>query len=119
MAMRGTKKAKGSGEKQTLAERFCEYHKEHPATYEAFKRHAARLRRYGHRHLSAQYICDYISFETPVDMRPEGQEFKFNHDFGPFYARMLRHEDESYGKLFEYRASIADAVDVAALVKAA
>jgi hypothetical protein len=111
-------KKRGKTKRATLAERFMEHHKAHPWVYTAFKYHADRLRRRGHEHLSALYICYYLSFETPADMRPD-VDWKIDHDFGPFYARMLRAEDETYGALFEYRPSQADGVDLAALVRAA
>lgn len=95
------------------------FHTSHPEVYVSFRRHARRLRWNGHRRLSAQYICDYLSFETPVDMRPAGQFYKIDHDFGPFYARMLISEDHSYRALFELRPSVADSVDVAALARVA
>jgi hypothetical protein len=102
----------------TLVERFEAFHKARPDVYRAFKKHAWRLRRQGHRHLSAQYICDYLSFETMVDGRP-ASEWKLNHDFGPFYARMLAAEFESFAAYFERRRSVADGVDALALARAA
>lgn len=102
----------------TLAERFLAFHEARPDVYRAFRDHARRLRFMGHRHLSAQYICDYLSFESRTDGRPDSA-WKINHDFGPFYARMLMAEDESFGRAFERRRSVADEVDVLALVRAA
>jgi hypothetical protein len=101
-----------------LVERFEEFHRARPDVYRAFKSHARRLRRMGHGRLSAQYICDYLSFETAVDGRP-ASEWKLNHDFGPFYARMLVAEDAGFAGAFERRRSVADGADLAALLRAA
>lgn len=103
---------------KSLAEQWVAYHTAHPWTFQAFRRQAQRLRWNGHKRLSAQYLLDFLSFESPVDMRPAGASYKMDHNFGPFYARLLCEHDHSYRRLFELRPSAADTVDYAALVSA-
>ena len=76
-------------DKPTLA--FLDYHAAHPEVWATFRDIAMRLYRRGIRHYGARCIMEVVRYQTAI--RAEGEPFKINNNWTPFYARMLMMQD--------------------------
>ena len=88
-------------DKATLA--FLDYHHKFPEVFSLFRDICVRLYKRGVRHYGARCVMEVVRYESTI--RSEGQPWKINNNFIPFYARLLMMQDQRFAQFFEIRES--------------
>jgi len=81
--------------------RFREYDERNPHIWEAFKAITEQAIGKGHKKLGASFVGNIIRWERPEVA--EGDIFKVNNDFFPYYARKYMKEHPEHRRVFEVR----------------
>ena len=82
-------------------EAFFEFIDSNPDFYDEAERMALRAYREGRR-ISAQFIIEYIRWNTPADYVSAG-DFKVNNEDAPMLSRVLTVEHPELAEVFEFR----------------
>ena len=89
-----------------LHNEFMAFHEKNPRVYEWFVRFANEALDAGRPRYSARTILHRLRWYT--DIETDGDDFKINDHWSPFYSRMLAKEDERFSDFFEFRGAAAD-----------
>lgn len=81
--------------------RFRDYDEKNPHIWEAFEKITDLAVERGYWHIGASFIGNIIRWERPEVA--EGDLFKVNNDFFPYYARKYMKKHPKQRKLFEVR----------------
>jgi len=93
------------GEKASLAG-FEAYHAENPQVYAALRRFAFEAKRAGRPRISINLLHERLRWYTTIEA--QGDEFKVNNNWRPFYARLLMQQEPELDGFFETRKAAAD-----------
>jgi len=91
----------GENDESRQWKRFREYDEKNPQIWKAFSQITLQAIRKGHKRLGASFIINIIRWERPEVA--EGDIFKVNNDFYPYYARKFMDEFPEHRKVFELR----------------
>jgi len=86
---------------KALEDQFQTYDQENPHIYRLFKRFAREALDRGYKNYSANAIFERIRWY--VDVETEGDQFKINNNYRPYYARKLMGEDSVFKDFFRVR----------------
>jgi hypothetical protein len=86
---------------------FRAYHAANPQVYAALRRFALEAKRAGRRRMSINLLGERVRWYT--DIETQGESFKMNNSWRPFYARLLMEQEAELVGLFETRKARADA----------
>jgi len=86
---------------KALEKKFEEYHAENPQIYELFKKFSDDVCVSGLTKYSANAIFERIRWY--VDIETNGDKFKINNNYRPYYARKLMKDDNKFKGFFEVR----------------
>lgn len=81
--------------------KFREYDERHPGIYDKFKEIAMGLWDRGYRKMGADYVIRIMRWRTGTGA--EGEEYKVNHNYFPYYARKMMLEFPEYQGMFNLR----------------
>ncbi len=95
---------------EELRDAAAAFHKAHPKVYELFDRFTRDRINRGFEYYSAKAIFERIRWETD-QAKTEGNEFKLNNNFPPFYARAWMATNPEYQGFFRIRIQISKEVD--------
>lgn len=88
-------------DKATLA--FLDFHHKNPEVWALFRDLCLRLYKRGVRHYGARCVMEVVRYESAI--HTEGQPWKINNNYVPFYARLLMAQDQRFVGFFELRTS--------------
>lgn len=86
------------------------FHHENPKFYALFVRFSLQAVNAGRKRFSARTVIHRIRWYTTIDT--QGDAYKVNNNWSPFYARLFEHDFPEHDGFFEMRSSFADAVDL-------
>lgn len=93
-------------EGETPQERFDRFHELNPHVYEALRVLARDLVRAGRQRLGINMLVEVLRWQRML--RTEGDDYKLNNNYAPFYARKLMADDPYLAGVFETRKAYAD-----------
>jgi hypothetical protein len=88
-------------ERQTIEERFLEFHTQNLHVYEALRDVALRLKRAGWKHYGLKAMWEGLRFMRALTTTAD--DFKLNNDFTSRYARLLMQSEPELEGFFEVR----------------
>lgn len=98
------------GDVITFEKRFEQFHKANPRVYALL---LELLRSFftetGRREVGFSLLWGAARWKWALEVNEDESGFKLNDHYAPFYARLIMGEHPSFGKVFELRASVADA----------
>lgn len=90
----------------STARDFEHYHRTNPRIYDYLVNFAFQARNAGKTKTSITLLVNRVRWY--VDVETQGDDFKINDHYGPYYARLLMAEYPGLEGLFNLRASEAD-----------
>jgi len=98
----------------TRFDHWCEFHQKNPQVFDLFRDFANTARQAGRTRLSARVIGERIRWYTSVDT--QGEEYKVNDHFWPYYARLLTGLDNRFSGFFvmknkRFDSTVSEIVD--------
>jgi hypothetical protein len=87
--------------RQSIEERFLEFHRENPHVYAGLLRLAWEARGRGHRRYAVEELYAVLRWQTTT--QTTGVDFKLNDHFTSRYARMLMQRNPELDGMFETR----------------
>ena len=93
----------------TTYEQWRDFHRENPIVFDLFVRFSREAARGGRRHFGARMIGERIRWYCAVET--EGDEFKVNNNYWPYYSRLAMLVYPDLAGLFETRTARSDAED--------
>jgi hypothetical protein len=88
---------------------FETFHQANPSVYRMFRDLALEAAGRGAAHLGGRMLWEVMRYRVTV--QAEGNTYKLNNDYCPFYVRLLLDEEPHLRPLFERRKALADAKD--------
>ena len=89
--------------KQTIKEAWWEFHKNNPEIYDLFEKETKRAIARGRKKLSSKMIINFIRWNIYVETTTQGEEYKINDAYTPYYARLFEHYNPKYKGVFNKR----------------
>jgi len=87
-------------------EAFRAFHAANPHVYAHLRRFALEAKRSGRPRISINLLHERLRWFTTIEV--QGDAFKVNNNWRPFYARLLMHEEPELAGFFETRRASAD-----------
>ena len=91
---------------QLFNDSFVQYHQENPQVYRAFERFTLQTIQRGFDHYSAKGIFELVRWHSGTSA--EGDNYKVNNNYTPFYARMFEGKHPQHDGFFRKRKSKFD-----------
>lgn len=89
------------GRKQTIAERFAEFHDANPSVYAAIRGLALQAKRNGFRKWSTKAAFEVLRWQYAIQTKTD--DYKLNNNFTAPYARLLMASEPQLAGFFETR----------------
>lgn len=86
---------------KALEEQFQIYHSVNPHVYDLFYKFAKEALNRGYKNYSANAIFERIRWY--IDVETEGDQFKVNNNYRPYYARKLMEDEPIFQDFFRIR----------------
>jgi hypothetical protein len=95
--------------KESLKEKWWEFHKNNPHVYELFKRFTHELIAAGFSNYSSKSVFERIRWHT--DIKTRGSSLKLNNNYTAYYARLFHADHPEYGGFFRTRQTSPQIMD--------
>lgn len=86
---------------QTLQEAFDKFHADNPHVYQELVKLARRMKGAGRAKYGINSLSEVLRWHT--NLETQGDEFKFNNNLRPFYARLIMEKEADLRGFFEIR----------------
>lgn len=89
---------------------FRAFHAENPFVYEEIRNLALALHKRGRTRYGLMALINVFRWHRAMDT--DGDDFKINNNFSPYYARLIMANEPSLNGFFSLRKSVADGADL-------
>lgn len=83
--------------------KWLKFHRANPLVYNEYKRLVRQLVRNGVKRVSSLHVLGYIRMNQMLQVDRQGDDYKVNNNYAPFYSRLLVRECPELFDYFEFR----------------